>query len=160
MSNNKREINPVNVADAARRAAELILTDVERVEIRLSGRTEGGIPVICLEVRSEAGFSGEVEITEERVQKCRDASDFGAEYQLLIDEVANQVVEVARAASTFDRAAQEPKEARVTEEEAWKSFWEHVAVMWMDLPREIQLEYAQKYPRDPKKRHNDSGTNE
>lgn len=160
MSNNNREVNPVNVADAARRSAERILTDEERVEIRLSSRAVGGIPVICLEVRSEAGFTGEVQVTEERVQKCRDAPDFGAEYQLLIDEIANQIVEVARAATTFDQSALETKCAKVSEAEAWKSFWEQIAAMWMELPREIQLEYAQKHHRGPEKKHNESDTEE
>lgn len=160
MSNNNREINPVNVADAARRSAERILTGEEQAEIRLSSRAVGGIPVICLEVRSEAGFPGEVQVTEEMVQKCRDAADFGAEYQLLIDEVADQIVEIARAATTFDQSRLETKCAKVSEAEAWKSFWEQIAVMWMELPREIQLEYTQKYPRGPERKRNESDTKE
>lgn len=39
--------------------------------------------------------------------------------------------------------------ARPTEAECWKSFWEQVAIMWLELPPEIQREYAERFPRTP-----------
>lgn len=36
---------------------------------------------------------------------------------------------------------------RPTEAECWKSFWESVAILWLELPPEIQREYAERFPR-------------
>lgn len=39
--------------------------------------------------------------------------------------------------------------ARPTEAECWKAFWESVAILWLELPPEIQREYSEKFPRTP-----------
>lgn len=45
-----------------------------------------------------------------------------------------------------------PPSGRPTEAECWAAFWEHVAILWLELPPEIQREYAEKYPKGSKKR--------
>ncbi|MGO2746210.1 hypothetical protein [Microbacterium sp.] len=41
---------------------------------------------------------------------------------------------------------------RPTEAECWKEFWHAVATLWLDLPPEIQREYAETYPKGSKGR--------
>lgn len=40
---------------------------------------------------------------------------------------------------------------RPTEAECWKAFWEQVAIMWLELPPEIQREYAERFPKGSKR---------
>lgn len=41
---------------------------------------------------------------------------------------------------------------RPTEAECWAAFWESVAILWLELPPEIQREYSEKYPKGSGKR--------